>query len=77
MTWEQAEDAGLVCIPAAGARLNGSNVFAVGGNGYYWSSSACDGSKAYGVNFGDNYVDPFANGNRSLGSSVRLITESK
>lgn len=75
MTWEQAETAGLVCLPAAGAR-DGSNVYDVGDCGRYWSSSA-DGTYASSVYFGSGDVTPGSRVSRSRGSSVRLVTESK
>ena len=75
MTWEQAEAAGLVCLPAAGSR-NGSGVSKVGVNGSYWSSAAYDEDDAYDVYFSSNGVFPRSTGLRYLGYSVRLITES-
>lgn len=75
MTWEQAETAGLVCLPAAGFR-DGSNVYNVGDYGFYWSSTAFGSDLAYIVYFNSNYVYPDYGGFRDRGVSVRLITES-
>ena len=75
-TWPVAEAAGLVCLPAAGDRY-GSSVNYVGDFGYYWSSSAYDGSDAYCVSFSSSSVNPGGHGSRLYGSSVRLITDVK
>lgn len=74
--WATAESAGLVCLPAAGAR-DGSDVRIVGDVGFYWSSSADDSGHAYLVIFYSNNVSPDADDARFEGCSVRLITESK
>ena len=76
MTWEQAQAAGLVCLPAAGSRF-GSNVYYVGVLGHYWSSTANDESLAYFVYFFSLNVTPDDLDDRSGGFVVRLITESK
>ena len=66
----------LVFLPAAGHR-DGSNVYYVGDNGLYWSSTALDEYYAYNVFFKSNLVHPDDNDSRLFGFSVRLITESK
>ena len=73
--WKTAQDAGIVFLPAAGYR-NGSDVYDVGDGGYYWSSTAVDGSYANSVSFYSNYVYPDDLDYRYYGCSVRLITES-
>lgn len=75
VAWQTMEDAGAVCLPVAGARI-GSYVYNVGGNGYYWSSSANASNSAYYVYFTSSDVSPGSNDYRNLGFSVRLITES-
>ena len=75
VTWQKMEEAGAVCLPAAGGR-DGSLVYDVGGYGDYWSSTAYDEDLAYNVFFYSYGVDPDDNGARNFGCSVRLITES-
>ena len=74
MTWEQAEAAGLVCLPAAGYR-GGSHVYGVGDLGYYRSSTASDERYAYFVYFISSNVSPGLSEYRNLGFSVRLVTD--
>ena len=66
----------LVFLPAAGGR-DGSDVYNVGGLGYYWSSSALGELRAYRVDFDSDDVAPAEDDYRGYGYSVRLITESK
>ena len=73
--WEDAEDAGIVFLPAAGSR-SGSNVYDVGDYGYYWSSTASGSYSAYYVYFYSSNVRPGSLVSRNRGYSVRLITES-
>ena len=74
------ENAGAVCLPAAGFR-NGSNgnafVFNVGNHGYYWSASPNNGYFAYDLYFNSGNVNPSDFNTRSQAYSVRLVTESK
>lgn len=75
MTWEQAETAGLVCLPAAGSRL-GSNIHdAVGCTGFYWSSTAYNEYNVWFVTF-TRYNLFHDGGDYYRGCSVRLITKS-
>ncbi len=67
---------GCLFLPAAGAR-DGSDVNFVGDYGLYWSSSAIDEYRAYGVSFDSFYVTSGNYDHRYGGFSVRLITESK
>ena len=72
------ESAGAVFLPAAGSR-NGSYASNVGTYGNYWSSSphADNAENAYYVYFGSDSVFPSRNSFRSLGFSVRLVTDVK
>ena len=82
MTWEQAEAAGLVCLPAAGY-YESPPVSSDGSDGYYWSSSA-DSSGSYYVYFNSAALNP-GRGDlestdwsaRDQNYSVRLVTEVK
>ena len=75
-TETELNDANLVFLPAAGGR-DGSGVYDVGFNGYYWSSTAYDENYAYFVFFDSYNVNPVSYDFRLSGFSVRLITESK
>ena len=74
--FEALEGAGAVFLPAAGYRSSGSSVSSVGGSGRYWSSTAYDSGNAYYLNFDKLNFSPDGPFYRSLGFSVRLITES-
>ena len=76
VTWKKMEDAGAVCLPAAGYRY-GSNVYRVGGYGYYWSSTGGGFFNASSVHFNSLDVYPDDDDRCYYGYSVRLITESK
>ena len=76
MTWSEAQAAGLVCLPAAGCRINSSIVRLVDDRGYYWSSSANGSDYAYNVSFVSSFVSSGDSNDRCSGFSVRLITES-
>ena len=73
VTWEKMEDAGAVCLPAAGYR-NDSIFFEVGNHGRYWSSTM---GKNYpdAVSFTDSDVSPGNFGRPLNGYSVRLVKE--
>ena len=73
--WASMEAAGAVFLPAAGYR-NGASVNNVGSIGDYWSSSAYDENKAYGVDFASELVADYSD-NRYLGLSVRLVRQVK
>lgn len=77
LTWEQAEAAGLVCLPAGGYRLE--NLIVDWGYGYYWSSTAYNSYLAYGVNFSNVSSEflPDYTVTKDSGSSVRLVTDCK
>lgn len=73
-SWEIAETAGLVCLPAAGFR-SGSTISEVGNEGYYWSSTPNGYAGAYDIFFFSGYYYPVNYDNTDLGISVRLVTE--
>lgn len=69
--WTVMESYGAVFLPAAGYR-DGADVYSVGSDGYYWSSSAYDDNYAYCLYFDGSYVDA-GNDYRDFGQSVRLV----
>ena len=73
--WALMEAAGAVFLPAAGYR-DGALVKNVGSTGDYWSSSANEGYKAYGVDFASELVADYSN-YRYYGHSVRLVRQVK
>ena len=73
--WAKMEANGAVFLPAAGYRI-GTDVYAVGVSGHYWSSSASSYG-AYRLVFGSGYVTPGGNDGRFLGRSVRLVRPLK
>ena len=73
-TWPAAEEAGLVCLPAAGFRSNYAAVY-VGSVGIYWSSSVYDDTLAFYVYIKPNEVDPKNTSLKGFAHSVRLVTE--
>ena len=76
MTWNDINAAGIVFLPAAGDRVEGSyDVTYVGDDGYYWSSTAYDSGYAYRVYFYRSNVYPDSFESRSYGHSVRLVTD--
>ena len=76
MTWDAINAAGIVFLPAAGARYE-SGVSDVGTYGFYWSSTADDSTLASVVYVTSGGVFLEFPGNRSDGYSVRLVTEVK
>ncbi|MDO5321775.1 MAG: hypothetical protein Q4F39_05260, partial [Bacteroidia bacterium] len=74
--WAAAQNAGVVCLPAAGYRTN-SGIGNVGSYGFYWSSSAVDSDYAYYVFFRNSLVLPVYKEYRFSGYSVRLVTEAE
>ena len=67
----------LVFLPAAGYRRS-SDVSLVGGNGYYWSSTAFDSVSTYYLYFDSDGAYPNDGyTTRNEGYSVRLVTEVK
>lgn len=75
--WTKLESAGVVFLPAVGFRSI-SNVYETGSEGYYWSSTARNDSRAYNMRF--NYYSMYhpredLDFSRFYGYSVRLVTE--
>ena len=85
--WSTMENAGAVCLPAAGYRKrDDAFVLFVGNYGYYWSASASpdNDNDASCLNFYDDFVHPGSiivisdrNEARNRACAVRLVTESK
>ena len=75
-TWAQMEAAGVVFLPAGGAR--GTTVTGAGSVGYYWSSSSsyADGNNAYYLII-DTYSRRIYDTSRSAGFSVRLVYDAE
>ena len=69
--WATLESQGAVFLPAAGYR-DGTVVIGVGDLGYYWSSSAYGGDRAWSLYFNSDNVDP-GGYDRYYGRSVRLV----
>ena len=70
--WAAFEAAGAVFLPAAGFR-DGTGVYNVGSNGFYWSSTPGDEYDAYYLYFDSDYLDPQYDYRRNYGRSVRLV----
>ena len=73
--WSQMESAGAVFLPAAGYR-SGTDVYAVGSIGFYWSATLDDESNAYGTIFIAYSLDPQYSAKRRAGRSVRLVRQA-
>lgn len=76
MTWNDINDAGIVFLPAAGFRQDGSDLGSPGGLiCFYWSASSCDYiESAYDVFFRSSDIGTYYTKPRSYGHSVRLVT---
>ena len=61
-----------ITLPAAGHRNYNGNVFSVGLQGYYWSSTPCDSDIAWRLYFSSHEVS-MESCNRRDGYSVRLV----
>jgi uncharacterized protein (TIGR02145 family) len=60
--------------PAAGYRNNSNGqLYNVGSNGNYWSSSANSDTNGYNLNFNSSNLNPANNNNRQNGNSVRCV----
>ena len=72
--WEKMESAGAVFLPAAGYRLNGTEVLDSGLGSFYWSSTYSNESDSWYLNF---YSDDLSMGYsfRYMGRSVRLVKD--
>ena len=75
VTWGKMEEAGAVCLPAAGGRTGSEFHSHVGVNGTYWSSTVYNSECAYSVVIDSQQVVYESNSHRYFGYSVRLITE--
>ena len=85
--WSTMEEAGAVCLPAAGYD-SGTTIHSVGRAGFYWTSSATTPAAVWDDPYDDTYLayylslDPRWGASvddepRGTGYSVRLVTEVK
>lgn len=74
--WEDAQNEGVVCLPAVGFRSTES-VNYVGQTGTYWSSTAYNNVKAYIMYIDSSNVLPGSMDYKDSGYAVRLVTDSK
>lgn len=66
-----AKNGNYIFLSAAGNRI-GSDMYCIGSNGHYWSSSVSNGNYARSLVFGNNYVYAY-DYPRYYGHSVRLV----
>ena len=84
MTWKQAEDAGLVCLPSAGYRTyKDKRICAIGTEVYCWSITPDPKQQSDFYNsfclsrtylYGGSFM-PQSSSDRRMGRSVRLVTD--
>jgi hypothetical protein len=74
--WTSLQTAGVVFLPAAGVRAEGTQTAYIQTGGMYWSSTVYSNEFAYSMYFivGEKQRDVDAN-NRELGASVRLVKD--
>ena len=74
--WTSLQSAGVVFLPAAGIRAEGTQTAYTQSGSVYWSSTASSSELAYSMYFivGEKKRDVDAN-NRALGASVRLVKD--
>ena len=74
--WTSLQTVGVVFLPAAGVRAEGTQTAYIQTGGMYWSSTAYSNEFAYSMYFivGEKQRDVDAN-NRELGASVRLVKD--
>ena len=72
--WQQMEQAGAVFLPAAGSR-NGAIADNIGKNGYYWSSSKTNDTRANALWICSGVLGPQYYFARHYGLSVRLVQD--
>ena len=74
--WENLEAKGVVFLPAAGLRVEGTQMGYVQSGGVYWASTSYSSDLAYSMYFvvGDKSRAVDAN-NREFGASVRLVMD--
>ena len=65
-------ESAIYVLPAAGYRNSNGNMYNVGSNGNYWSSTPNGSENAWNLNFNSGGVN-MNNNNRSNGQSVRLV----
>ena len=70
--WDKMESAGAVFLPAAGYRTCNGDVYYLGSNGYYWSSTPNGSEFAWYLIFSSGEVS-MSNIYRCNGRSVRLV----
>lgn len=80
--WSTMEAAGAVCLPPAGCRLGDPDGVILKdiidtGRGFYWTSTPDNILKATGLEFFSGWFSDHQNQVRSLGYSLRLVTEVK
>jgi uncharacterized protein (TIGR02145 family) len=71
--WQAMESVGAIFLPAAG--LHSTDVYNVGTNGYYWSSSYYSDIRAYNMYFHGTRIISTSNDTRNYGYSVRLVRD--
>jgi hypothetical protein len=66
---------GAVFLPAAGARNGTTNIFSIGEDGFYWSSTWAGAYYAYDIHYYDGFLglNPSQYAERYMGLSVRLV----
>lgn len=77
VTWSSSNRDGAFAsslkLPTPGLRLNSGMVLAIGGDGFYWSSTV-DGANSIALNFNSSSVNNVAFG-RAYGMSIRCIKQ--
>ncbi|MDT7830917.1 FISUMP domain-containing protein [Flavobacteriaceae bacterium S356] len=77
VTWASSNRDGAFAsslkLPTPGIRINSGELFAIGGDGFYWSSTV-DGTVSNALNFNSSQAENVTL-NRSYGMSVRCIKE--
>ena len=72
--WRTLESAGAVFLPAAGRR-DGVELFNIGNDGDYWSSSRHSEGRAYNVDFSNGNLTPNDNSKMKQAFAVRLVKD--
>lgn len=73
-TWDGFKFASDLLLPPAGGRINGTNIYAQGANGYYRSSSPSQSyyKNVYWLNFGSSFIN-YSEGQYSFATSIRCF----
>lgn len=74
--WAILEENGVVFLPAAGYRI-GTQMFSIGAEGNYWTSSRYDNYDVFYMRVFDSNLDPNSIYGREFGRSVRLVTPGR